>query len=132
MTPSFLVLRVVNELPQVQVTGVSTYWGWMSASMALLRRVAGSAPARAPCTRTDVPVCPAAQRRNSLHDAACATLTQRSGRLPHAQPVGHDPVSFGPAQRDGALQHAPHQLDGLPRDRLEVELQGGQLRCDQA
>src|SRR6185437_11543887 len=35
MTPLVLVLRVVNVLPQVQVTWVSTYSGWMSAFMAL-------------------------------------------------------------------------------------------------
>jgi hypothetical protein len=30
MTPPVTVLRVVKELPQVQLTCVSTYSGWMS------------------------------------------------------------------------------------------------------
>src|SRR5438128_202114 len=54
MTPSARVLRVVNVFPQVQVTVVSTYVGWMSAFMVLLlgiggRRVVGS------CRREPVP-----------------------------------------------------------------------------
>jgi hypothetical protein len=27
------VLRVVNEFPQLQVTWVSTYWGWIPSRM---------------------------------------------------------------------------------------------------
>src|SRR6478735_12547901 len=36
MTPSEFVLRVVKVLPQVQVTWVSTYVGWMSGFMGVL------------------------------------------------------------------------------------------------
>src|SRR5690242_9324900 len=43
MVPLVAVLRVVNVLPQVQVTWVSTYAGWMSFFMVSSRRaVAGS------------------------------------------------------------------------------------------
>jgi hypothetical protein len=30
MVPDWMVLRVVNDAPQVQLTCVSTYSGWMS------------------------------------------------------------------------------------------------------
>src|SRR5665811_2231886 len=44
MLPLVAVLRVVNVLPQVQVTWVSVYSGWMSFFMVFLSRgsVAGS------------------------------------------------------------------------------------------
>ncbi|GAB3786536.1 hypothetical protein GCM10027601_23710 [Nocardioides ungokensis] len=45
MTPEVAVLRVVNFAPQVQVTWVSTYSGWMSFFMRCpLSTVAGSPP----------------------------------------------------------------------------------------
>jgi hypothetical protein len=38
MLPARAVLRVVNELPQVQVTWVSVYAGWMSFFIMSSRR----------------------------------------------------------------------------------------------
>jgi hypothetical protein len=55
MTPFFAVLRVVNVLPQVQFTVVSTYSGWISGftSLLLVDVVAGSSRGGEP-----VPVLP--------------------------------------------------------------------------
>src|SRR5919112_6075910 len=41
MTPVVAVLRVVNDAPQVQVTWVSTYSGWMSFFMVSSHRPPG-------------------------------------------------------------------------------------------
>jgi hypothetical protein len=47
MTPSFAVLRVVNVEPQVQVTVVSRYSGWMPLfTDSLLGCQAAGSPAR--------------------------------------------------------------------------------------
>ncbi|GAB3196416.1 hypothetical protein GCM10027062_05600 [Nocardioides hungaricus] len=48
MVPEVAVLRVVNDAPQVQVTWVSTYSGWMSFFMVSShrRRVASSLTSR--------------------------------------------------------------------------------------
>src|SRR5262245_4018167 len=83
MTPFFAVLRVVNVLPHVHVTLVSTYSGWMSGFTAapVVCRSPGR-PARFEAGREPVPALQCARRTTTGRVAL--------SRLPGfaTQPVG--------------------------------------------
>src|SRR5690606_33246188 len=149
MTPSVFVLRVLNVLPQVQVTWVSTYAGWMSAFMSspssgsLGRRPAGavnqnrrhSLPRRGWCGRGPRVrrATPWKARRPmaTAHSADGPSAACGSGGAAHLEAVGDLAPRGGAVPRDLAVEHPRDKLDGGSRDLVDVDREGGELGGDE-
>lgn len=94
MTPFFAVLRVVNVLPQVQVTVVSTYAGWMSGFNCSPRWVAPGRPCdgsgREPDRRTSVPASWPDTQTRWLPSAFPTRPSGREARAAYPSRMGDD------------------------------------------
>src|SRR4051812_2082261 len=106
MVPLVAVLRVVNVLPQVQVTSVVTYSGWMSFFMVSSRVTAAGSHPCGYVNRSQRPSVPSPTAWGRIDLDACSTLAgaglflvRRRGA--HGRQIGQKGPGPGPSAAAG-------------------------------
>src|SRR3954471_20939225 len=102
MAPLVAVLRVVNVLPQVQVTSVVTYSGWMSFFMVSSRVTAAGSHPCGYVNRSQRPSVPSPTAWGRIDLDACSTLAGAGLFLPRRR--GPEGPQTGHEGRAGTRQ----------------------------